>query len=314
MSISVGYAHREYAALARSVLRARMLGVGYVDRPGRPMKARVSVLTVGAFGMLTGFGLLFAVQNWLTGGPHAEFAWPRNLGLSMAQWWTWALLAPAIFALTMVRPIGGDDPARRTALYVAVGLALAAFHLCIVASVEQMLGRVTPGEAWLETLWNLTRKRAGVNLLTYGLLVLLGHAAFYHARWRAGEREARPLGDDRERDENVPPIRFAVRKRSTTVIVEAAEILWVEAAGNYVVLHVAGAEHVMRGTLDEISGRLGEGFVRISRSALVRVAEIEMIGDRSPQGDLVVTLRAGARLRLTRTYRASALERLPSPC
>jgi len=277
--------------------------------PPESKAVRIVPLTALAFALLTGCGLLFAVQNWITGGPGGSLAWPHNLTVSMVHWWGWVLLVPPILMLVARAPIGMPGWFRVIALYLAAGLVLTAAHLLAVAAVEQMLERVTPGEAFGETLHNVARKRAAVGMLTFGLIVLLGHAALFHRRWREGERK---------RDIELMPAqagslpRFAVRKRSGTQLVEAADILWVEAAGNYVLLHVAGAEHMMRATLEEMSVRLGDGFARISRSNLVNLDEIASLGDRSQQGDMTVTLRSGDRLRLTRTYRSALLDRLPA--
>lgn len=277
--------------------------------PPESPAVRIVPLTALAFALLTVCGLLFAAQNWITGGAHGRLAWPHNLTVSMVHWWGWVLLVPPILLLVMRLPIVAQGWLRSIALYLAAGLVLTAAHLLAVAAVEQALDRVTPGEAFSETLHNVARKRAAVGMLTFALIVLLGHATLFHRRWREGER--------RREIELVPaeggsPPRFAVRKRSGTLLVEAADILWVEAAGNYVLLHVAGAEHMMRATLEEMCVRLGSGFVRISRSNLVNLDEIASLGDRSQQGDMTVTLRSGDRLRLTRTYRSALLDRLPA--
>jgi DNA-binding LytR/AlgR family response regulator len=90
--------------------------------------------------------------------------------------------------------------------------------------------------------------------------------------------------------------------------VALTEILWIEAAGNYVELHRGASPILHRASLTEMERRLGEAnFVRIHRSRLVRrdaVTEIES----KPSGDYVVRLEDGRELAGSRRYRRPLLE------
>ena len=105
------------------------------------------------------------------------------------------------------------------------------------------------------------------------------------------------------------PDRIAVKSSGRIFFVNTAEIDWVEAADNYVKLHAARAEHLMRETLSSIEQRLaGAGFVRISRSVIVHprvVRELQPLF----HGDQAVLLKDGTRLTLSRTHR-DALDKL----
>ena len=98
------------------------------------------------------------------------------------------------------------------------------------------------------------------------------------------------------------PARLAVRAGSRIDLVAVADIHWIEAAGNYVCLHLASSQHTMRETLKSLEARLDPAaFVRIHRSAIVnieRVARLEPI----EHGEYVVTLRDGRSLYATRSY------------
>ena len=52
------------------------------------------------------------------------------------------------------------------------------------------------------------------------------------------------------------PERFAVRKRGKEIMVEVADIDWIEAAGNYAVLHVGGETLEIRSSLTKLEGEL----------------------------------------------------------
>jgi two-component system, LytTR family, response regulator len=96
---------------------------------------------------------------------------------------------------------------------------------------------------------------------------------------------------------------IAVRTGDRIVVINWDDVDWIEAADNYVTLHVGGKEFLLRETLTSIEQQLDpERFVRIHRSTIVpinRIAELRPAG----HGDVNVVLRNGARLLLTRTWR-----------
>lgn len=269
---------------------------------------RLAPLGIIAFGVMTLLGVVYAGQNWLVGGPYGSMTWPDNLGLSMVQWWGWALMAPAILALAVRRPIQPSSLTRDLLIYAGLCVAAVLLHLSVVAVTERGFGRVDPAEPLAVTVMNLAKKRAGLNLLTFWLLVLLGHVVAYHARWR---RERRP---EQMLQGPATAGRLAVRGRGgDIVLIDAASVLRVEAAGNYAILHLDDSRHMIRATLDDLLKQLGEAFARVNRSALVNLQEVSALGDRSTQGDLTLVMRDGASVRLTRTYRQAVIARLPQP-
>jgi two-component system LytT family response regulator len=110
---------------------------------------------------------------------------------------------------------------------------------------------------------------------------------------------------DALRGERERPERFAVRTGRGVRFVKPDEVAWVEAEGNYVRLHAAGGNHLVRGTMKGIAARLDpRRFVQVHRSALVnldRVARLEPWF----HGEFVVVMDDGARLTSSRTYSAN---------
>jgi two-component system LytT family response regulator len=100
-----------------------------------------------------------------------------------------------------------------------------------------------------------------------------------------------------------PPLnRIVIEEGGTLRFVEAAAIDWIEAAGNYVRVHVGAATHVLRGPLTRLAARLGaDRFVRIRRSALVNVRAITSL-ERYGKASYSLALRTGARLVSSRYY------------
>lgn len=97
--------------------------------------------------------------------------------------------------------------------------------------------------------------------------------------------------------------RLVVKTGGRVMLVRTADIDWVEAADNYVSLHVGAETHLLRETMGAIEARLDpKAFLRISRSTIVNV---ERIKELQPMfhGDYTVILRNGTRLSLSRSYR-----------
>ena len=85
--------------------------------------------------------------------------------------------------------------------------------------------------------------------------------------------------------------------------VPLAEVVWVEAAGNYVELHRGADGLLHRASLADMERRLANaGFVRIHRSRLVRRDAVAAV-ESKPTGDFVVRLRDGRELSGSRRYR-----------
>jgi two-component system, LytTR family, response regulator len=104
--------------------------------------------------------------------------------------------------------------------------------------------------------------------------------------------------------------RVLVRSGDRVLVVEAAEIDWVEAYGDYVRLHVGRQAHLLRSTLTEMEQRLKpEGFARIHRSRLVKLERISEFVTVSPTEFLVV-LKDGVRLNASSTYLKDVQRRL----
>jgi two-component system LytT family response regulator len=95
--------------------------------------------------------------------------------------------------------------------------------------------------------------------------------------------------------------RFVVKSGPRIQFVDAAEIDWISAAGDYAELHVNGAVHLMRETMAALEAKLEPTrFARIHRSKIVnlsRIAEMRSVDN----GEYIVKLRDGTQHRSSRT-------------
>lgn len=100
------------------------------------------------------------------------------------------------------------------------------------------------------------------------------------------------------------PERLAFKAEGRVIFLRPNEIVWVEAANNYAILHLADGKRLMlRETLSALEERLGTvHFARVNRSALVRIDEVRELQPAN-YGDYAVVLRSGLRLPLSRALR-----------
>ncbi len=99
--------------------------------------------------------------------------------------------------------------------------------------------------------------------------------------------------------------RLAVRTADRIVLVRISEIDWVEAAGDYVSLHVGKKNWLLRTTIGAVDQRLApHGFARIHRSTLVNVDRVRELRALAC-GEFSVMLHDGTEVKLSRGYRGS---------
>ena len=104
--------------------------------------------------------------------------------------------------------------------------------------------------------------------------------------------------------------RIIVPTSSGDLVLDAAEIDWIEADDYYAAIYARGRRHLIRESLSSFEGRLDPvGFVRVHRSAIVnlyRVREVRV----EPSGESQVVLRDGTRVPVSRRRREQVNEAL----
>ena len=112
---------------------------------------------------------------------------------------------------------------------------------------------------------------------------------------------------ERGATETEAPKKLLIRDAGKTHVVEVAGIDWIDAAGDYMCVHVGNDTHIARTTMKKLQSQLDERvFVRVHRSTLVnvqRIREIENLG----KGDCILHLDSGITLKASRSYREQLL-------
>lgn len=123
----------------------------------------------------------------------------------------------------------------------------------------------------------------------------------------APARLAAALGRVRERLDGAPrsdwlsPDRpLLLKDGDRTVLVRLREVAWIEAAGNYVQLHVGDRKPMLLHAMTALERRLDpERFFRASRAALINLDHVERF-DVGVNGELIAQLRGGGTVPFSR--------------
>jgi len=114
-------------------------------------------------------------------------------------------------------------------------------------------------------------------------------------------KEKDPSLLEEEADSDEPYLeRIAVQGRGKARIVSVDDVTHITADGSYAELHTDDGTHVIRERMKTLASRLDpSAFVRVHRSAIVRLDEVELIL-RSGGGDYAVRLQNGTTLSVSR--------------
>jgi LytTr DNA-binding domain-containing protein len=273
------------------------------------------------FSFWTALGLVFAMQVFLAGRRLGEPSdtWGQAIRMSLPDWYVWGMFALLIARLKQRVPIDTMSWGYNFAFHIAASLLVALAHFGIAVPLQALLQLVAGEPSHISTyvannfaplyLWNV---------VVYWSILAGVHARDYRRdlrehRLRAAELEARLQelhvtgAVNEEPAARRHPERLLVAENGRSFFVRTSDVHWMEAARNYVRLHVGDRTHVLRTTLSALEQRLDpERFRRVSRSALVN---LDRVRELQPwfHGDAIVILETGARITLSRRYRHNLL-------
>jgi hypothetical protein len=252
-------------------------------------------------------------------GSHAligdNLTYPHALAVAIATCLLWSALLPQIVGWS--DRLEGEQLSWHGTVLAHVGSAFA-FVLVSVSwrfvldLVFPMLRRVHGTPLTVFGIYLLTG--LGRSLLVYGAAVAAAHA---WKRYRTAAHSAETSHDHASMaahefppaDDNISdrlPERFAIKANGRLSFVRAADIDWIEAAGNYVSLHVGDKAYLLRESMRGIEKQLDSScFLRVHRSAIVHLSRVRELQSLS-SGRYDAIFISGARANLGR----SGIERL----
>jgi hypothetical protein len=262
-----------------------------------------------------GFWPAFAVINTAFNGAVAEM---DHRGVAPWAPWVWETsssimilaLLPAMIAALRRWPIGWGTWQRNLPRHLLCSVVFSLIHVEGMVLLRK-LAYVIEGDHYdFGSWWVHFGYEYLKDVRTYfGILAGISFYRFWVMRLQG---EARLL-DEPDVGPPVEPVeqpeRFLVRKLGKEFLLAAREIEWLQAAGNYVNLHVRGRDYPLRATMAGIEARLdAQHFVRVHRSYVVNLdflVEIEPL----ETGDARLLMRDGIKIPCSRRYRAALRER-----
>lgn len=134
--------------------------------------------------------------------------------------------------------------------------------------------------------------------------------ALQRVRERVGAGEPHPQAVTIARTHTASRERLLVPDGERLQLIDTSSVEWLEADDNYVHVHTAARDYLLRRTLQDLLAQLGEQrFARIHKSAAVNLSAIESLTPLF-KGDYEVQLRNGRALRLSRRYREALFARM----
>ena len=95
--------------------------------------------------------------------------------------------------------------------------------------------------------------------------------------------------------------RFSVRCGYRTRFIAPEQVDWIEASGNYAILHVDTQNHLLRETMARLESVLpSAGFMSVSRSAIVRLSRVKEI-QTTRKGHHFAVMHSGMRVCVTKS-------------
>ena len=247
-------------------------------------------------GVVSSAQLHFANQRFAAHPP----SWWQALAIGLPHWYLWGLLALLVAWLGRRFQVDRANFGRHFFIHLGASLDVALLQLVVAVGVQDVLhaAAAEPFAFGQQLVDNFTLFYHW-NVLIYWAILAVVHALGYHAdleRHRAQAAEARQ-----------PAERLLVADHGRSFFVRTSDVDWMEAARNYVRLHVGDRTHVLRATLGALEQRLDpDRFRRISRSAVVNLDRVREVQPWF-HGDAIVILETGARVTLSRRYRRNLL-------
>ncbi len=214
------------------------------------------------------------------------FAW------ELSSTWVAFSLIPVIMMFDERYPISSRDWPKRLLMHVPLSMLFSFVHITGMVALRKLVFMMV-GRDYIFTDLNYTilyeyRKDA----MSYITILVVIYAYREILRLKHGEAQI----------EQSEEKRIMVSKSGMFKFIDPTSVDWVEAAGNYVELHVGNETYMLRATMKEIEQRLGEkDFARIHRSTIIRRDFLDSIKPAT-SGDKTIYLKDGTELRLSRRY------------
>ncbi len=209
--------------------------------------------------------------------------------------WMVLLLVPAVLMFDERYPISGKKWYLRLIAHIPLTIVFSFAHIVGFVALRKLIFN-SVDDVYVFTDINYTilyeyRK----DVMAYLSIMVVIYAYREILRLRNGEAQIEKSEEE----------RIMVSKGGVFKFIDPSSVHWVEAAGNYVELHVGDQTYMLRATMKEIENRLGDiDFARIHRSTIVKKDQIHSVYP-AMNGDKNLILNDGSEVRLSRRYKSN---------
>lgn len=99
------------------------------------------------------------------------------------------------------------------------------------------------------------------------------------------------------------PDKISIKDGGDVTLIKTREIDWVDAAGDYMCVHVGDDIHIMRSTMKQLESQLNPDiFQRVHRSTIVNLDRVKQVCAHA-NGEYHLILECGARLKMSRSFK-----------
>jgi len=210
--------------------------------------------------------------------------WVGLLEARLVDWYSCAIFMPFVFWLARRYPIRRDCWQQRLPIVLLAGVPIAVAKEAIYVAVGDLF---RPG---LFDLGTILSEDLSYEVMAVWAFLAVAQLCVFLAREETPARASKGAAE----------ILVSTRTGIQRVPLEAIESI--EAQGNYARLVTAKGRFLVRDTMARLESRLGDGFLRVHRSAIVRRDRVVRVEPAS-NGSFWIELASGARLRSGRSYR-----------
>ncbi len=260
---------------------------------------------------------LFLITNVIfdAGAQNTEFA--RNGVMSFQIWepYLWegssaALtlsLIPLVLRVDQIFPLGSLAPTRYIALHFIGSAIFSLMHTGGMVLIREITYAAIGGDysfgSWPwgvfnEILYEYSKDWRGyltILVYAYAFRIILEH---YQGRGTAKSEAPKEQAAQ----------KITVKTRSGEIYINPADIDYIEAAGNYLSLHIGDNDYLTRSSLKAISARLPETFKQVHRSYIVNTDQI-VSTTPTGSGDKILTLTSGSTVPMSRRFKVGGWEK-----
>ncbi len=202
------------------------------------------------------------------------------------------ILFPIILMFDERYPIASRKWPLRVLCHIPMSMLFSLLHISGFVALRKLIYRLAGDVYTFTDLSYAIPYEYRKDLMSYIAVMVVIYGYREILRLRHGEAQIEQSEEE----------RIMVSKSGVFKFIDPFDVDWVEAAGNYVELHVGEETFMLRATMKEIENRLGtKDFARIHRSTIIRRNFMDRVKP-AMNGDKLIYLKDGTELRLSRRY------------